>query len=367
MNFTFDKDAMLKEIAIAQEIISNKNALSILSNVLLIAEDNALTIKATETRTSFETKIPVEVKEEGTTTVFCDKFINILSSLPAGEIEFKKDESSVTITPSAKKAKFQLKSIASEKFPSVSFDEKKNFFEVPASEFKSMVSQTIFSVSDDETRYFMNGVFFDQNEEKLILVATDGRRLSYCEKVIFNNDVKIPHVIVPPKVLTIILKRAPNEGVIKVAIDDKMIYFEFGNYKFSSILIEGQFPNYARVIPEQQTRYFEVDKTELQEAVKRGGTFVEQKSRRIYFELSSGTLTISSREADMGNAQEQIPCQYDGEDASIALNYVYIDEPLKALDTPRVRFEFTEVVKAVTIRPEPAKDYFHIVMPMQTE
>ncbi|GMO53108.1 MAG: DNA polymerase III subunit beta [Treponemataceae bacterium] len=366
MVFTFDRDAMLKEMAIAQEIIANKNALTILSNVLFTAGQNELIIQATDTRTSFQTKIPVDVQEEGVTTVFCDKFTGILSSLPPGEIGFKTDDSGVTVTPLSKKAKFQLRSNAPDKYPEISFDAKNEFFEISAADFKAMVSQTIFSVSDDQTRYFMNGVYFDQKDDKFILVATDGRRLSYCEKQ-YAAASEIPHVIVPQKILNIILKRASNEGVIKIAIDEKMIFFEFGNYQFSSILIEGQFPNYLRVIPEKQEHYFEVSKIELQEAIKRGGTFVENKLPRILFDVSPGTLTISSREDEKGNAQEQIPCEYEGEEVSLAFNNIYIDEPLKVMESERVRFEFTELMKAVTVRPEPAKDYFHIIMPMQSD
>jgi DNA polymerase-3 subunit beta len=367
MIFTFDRDALLKEISIAQEIIANKNALSILSNVFLQAENNTLIIKATETRTNFQTKLPVDVQEEGMTTVFCDKFISILSSLPQGEIEFRQEDITVTIKPKLKDAEFQLKSIASEKFPVFSFDSKHTFFEIPSAELKEMIAHTIFSISDDETRFFMNGVYFDQKEENFILVATDGRRLSYIEKPLYHEAVESLHVIVPPKILNIIMKRAPTEGSIKVAIEERTIFFEFGNYKFSSMLIEGQFPNYSRVIPEKQEKYFEVNKSDLQDALKRVGILVEQKSRRIYFELAPGVLTITAQETEIGNAREQIPCEYAGESISIALNYVYLDEPLRVINAERIRFEFTERMKAITMRPEPATDYFHIIMPMQTE
>src|SRR5574344_1434430 len=117
MKFTFDKDAMVKEISIAQEIISTKNALSILSNVLFIAENGSLTIKATDIKMNFETCIPVDIQEEGTTTIFCDKLISILNSLPSGDIDFIKEDIKVIIKPSSKKVKFQLKSMASDNFP----------------------------------------------------------------------------------------------------------------------------------------------------------------------------------------------------------------------------------------------------------
>ncbi len=165
MKFTFDRDALLREIAIAQEIISTKNALSILSNVLFLAENNTLTIKATDIKVNFETQISIEVNEEGTTTVFCDKFMSILNSLPSGDIEFIQNDIKISIKPVTKKATFHLKSMASDKFPEFSTAENVNYFEVPTNEFKEMINQTVFAVSDDETRYFMNGVYLEKKED----------------------------------------------------------------------------------------------------------------------------------------------------------------------------------------------------------
>ena len=165
MKFTFDKDSMMKEIAIAQEIIATKNVTSILSNVLFIAEEDTLTIKATDIKVNFETRIPVEVQENGTTTVFCDKFVSILNSLPSGEIEFNQEDTTVVIKPISKKVKFTLKSMASDKFPEFASTENVPYFEVPAAELKEMINQTIFAVSDDEKRLFMNGIFFEKKGE----------------------------------------------------------------------------------------------------------------------------------------------------------------------------------------------------------
>ncbi|HZK19396.1 MAG TPA: DNA polymerase III subunit beta [Treponemataceae bacterium] len=367
MKFLFDKDVMYKEIAIAQEVIATKNALSILSNVLLIAENNTLTIKATDIKVNFETKIPIEIETEGKTTIFCDKLMSILTSLPSGEVEFIQDETKITIKPIAKKVKFQLKSMASDKFPEFINTDEVNFIEVPIQDLKDMITQTIFAVSDDETRYFMNGVYFDKKDDALILVATDGRRLSYISKALYQGVQEFSPAIVPPKILNIILKRAPNEGSISLAFVDNMIIVKFGNYIFTSVLIEGQFPNYERVIPEKQDFTFEVDKKDLGDALKRVGLLVEQKSHRVYFALSDGLLTISSQESDIGSAKEEIPCKYSGEDITMAFNYIYIEEPMKVINTERIRFDFTSSMKAVTVKSEPEKDFFHIVMPMQME
>jgi len=367
MKFSFDRDSLIKEIAIAQEIITNKSPISILSNVLLEAQNNTLTIKASDTSVNFVTHIPVEVTEEGTTTIYCDKLMSILTSLPSGEVEFNQEDIKVNIKPISKKIKFQLKSIASDKFPEIASTTDVPFFEVPAKDFKEMISQTIFAVSDDGNRYFMTGVYFTKKEDKIAMVATDGRRLSYIEKDFGTNIPDFTSSIVPVKVLNCVLKNASSEGNISVAVVDKMIFIKFGNYEFSSLLLDGQFPNYQRVIPEQQLYSFQVQKSDIEAALKRIALMIDKKICRILFKVSPGVLKLISPESDIGTADEEIPCEYAGEEVTMALNYRYIGDPLKVIETERVTFEFTETMKAITLRSEPKADYFHIIMPMNLE
>jgi len=364
MKFTCERSVLLKEVAIANEIIASRNAISILSNMYLEAEDDFLTIKATDMKVNFETKVPVDVVEPGSVTVLGDKFFGILSSVPDGELEFEQADAKITIKTSAKRAKFQLKSIASEKFPDFSTSGT-DFFDIPAKEFKGMIEETIFAVSDDETRYFMNGVFFEFAEGKIIMVATDGRRLSYISKEAPEGIKEFTGVIIPPKILSVIQKRAGDEGVISVSVTDRNIFIKFGSYQLSSVLIEGNFPNYRRVIPKDPTRSFTMSRTEMLDALKRVSLLVETKSHRIYLEVTPGNLAVRSEESEIGTAREEIPCEYEGEEVSIALNYRYIDEPFKVMTGEEVCIKFTEPTAAITILPVPEQDYFHIVMPMQ--
>jgi DNA polymerase-3 subunit beta len=338
-----------------------------MSNVLLDASNGSLTLKATDIKVSFETVIPVDSIEDGAVTIFCDKLSGILATIPEGDISIEQDDSKIIIKPTFKKVRFQLKTISSEKFPEIPQATNEAFFSIPSKDFKEMISQTIFAVSDDETRYFMNGVFIEKNEEGLVLVATDGRRLSYAKKTF---DAKIPDfkgIIVPPKVLGLILKRAPDEGLIDIAVTEKSIFFRFGAYKISSVLIEGQFPNYRKVIPEQQKSRITLKRSDLLDALKRVAIFVEQKSRRTFFAISEGVIVISSEESDLGTAREEFPCEYSGPEATIALNYKYVEDPLKVMDSENISIEFTEANRAITVSPDPTKDYFHVVMPMQIE
>ena len=366
MKFTCERSVLLKEISMANEIIASKNAISILSNIYLEANEGSLTIKATDMKVNFETKVPVEVVESGGVTVYGDKFYGILNYFPDGEIQFEQADLKINIKTAAKKSQYQLKSIASDKFPEFSASGK-DFFEIPIKDLKEMIQETIFAVSDDETRYFMNCVFFEKVEGKFNMVATDGRRLAFISKEAGANVADFAGIIIPPKILNIVLRRAGDEGMASISVSDKIIFIQFGSYKLSSVLIEGQFPSYRRVIPENQTKSFTVNRLEMLNALKGVSLMVEQKSHRVYLGLSEGIVSVYCEENDVGKGREEIPCVYKGEDVSIALNYRYLEEPFKVITTDEISIQFTDPNKTITIMPIPEKDFFHIVMPMQQD
>jgi DNA polymerase-3 subunit beta len=362
MKFVCERNILLKEISMAQEIIASKNVISILSNIYLEAVNESLIIKATDLKANFETKVPVNVLEPGPAIVFGDKFLGILSSAPEGDIEFEHNENKIKIKTAVKKANFQLKSMASEKFPEFPVPGKE-YFSIPIKDFKDMLNQTVFAVSDDETRYFMNGVYLEKNEGKIKMVATDGRRLAYAEEE--AGSVKdFPGIIIHPKILNIILKRAGEEGNVEISVTDKFIYIRFGSYSLSSVLLEGQFPSYGKVIPESQKNSLSVNRLEMLDALRRVSLLVEQKSHKVYFGLEPGSMEIYSEEGEIGDAKEEIPCKYDGEEIVLALNYRYVEEPFKAMKSNDVSIQFSESNKAITIKPVPEENFFHIVMPM---
>ena len=373
MKFTFDRDAMIKEISIAQEIITNKSPVSILSNILIIAENNSLTIKATDSTVKFTTTLPVDIQDEGRTTIFCDKFMSILSSLPPGDVEFIQNDIEVTIKPISKRYKATLKSQTSDKFPEIGSSENVPFFEVPSKDFKEMICETVFAVSQDRNRYFMTGVYFLKNDDLLTMVATDGRRLS-CDNKNIPNIPDFQPAIVPTKILNCILKHAPDEGNIQIAVIDKSLFVKFGNVEFSSVLIEGQFPNYKKVIPENLSNSIMINKSDFEAALKRTIIMIDKKISRILFKISSGELKLICPESDNGSADEIIPCRYDGPTVSMALNCNYVVEPLKVIVSENVIFDFNmnevqgdeeaSITKAVIMRSENNNDYLHVIMPM---
>ncbi len=368
MKFKCDKNIILKEISIAQDIVSSRNALSILSNVLLEADNNSLTIKATDLKVGFETVIPVEIEEAGSTTIYCDKFLGIIRSLPSGTITFEQvNNEKMIIRTEDENISFQLNTIDADKFPELLAVDDASYFELSQKLFMEMISHTIFSISDDETRYFMNGVYMEKEDSRLVMVGTDGRRLSYIGREFEENIPDFPGIIVPPKILQLIKKLASGEGNIQIAVVDKSIFVRFDNQKISSSLIDGQFPNYRKVIPENQDNRVVINKEDLSNALRRVSILAEHKSKKIFLTVEGDQIILKSEESDVGTAREKVPCTYEGPETTFALNYTYLIEPLNVIDEDNILFLFTEKNRAVTLQSNPEKDYLHVVMPMQMD
>jgi DNA polymerase-3 subunit beta len=165
----------------------------------------------------------------------------------------------------------------------------------------------------------------------------------------------------------LIKKLASGEGEIDVAVTEKYFFVRFDNQSIFSNLIDGQFPNYNRVIPETQPYTIRLQKTDIMDALKRVSLLVEQKSRRIYLTVNENVLLLKSEESEIGIAKEEIPCEFEGPETSIALNYIYLEEPLRVMEVETIAILFSESSKAISIISEPSADYLHIVMPMQID
>ncbi|MDX9800119.1 MAG: DNA polymerase III subunit beta [Spirochaetia bacterium] len=365
MKFTCNKNSIINEISIAQDIISSRNALSILSNVLIEADTNSLVVKATDLKVGFETRIPVSVETPGSTTVYCDKFLGILRAMPEGDITFTVENQKLDIRSSDGNINFQLKIIESEKYPSLKNVSDDSYFSISQKDLIEMINQTIFAVSDDETRYFMNGVYLESRDGKIIMVATDGRRLSLINKESSSLAENFESIIIPVKILGLIKKLASGEGEFLLAVSEKTLFIKFDNNKIYSNLIEGQFPNYQRVIPEKQEHMAIIGKNELLSALRRVSVLAEQKSKRVYIQISENRIEIYTEESDIGTAREILSCQYSGDEYTLVVNYMYLLEPVKVMEEDDVSIKFTESSKAITVNSVPERDYFHIVMPMQ--
>ncbi|WP_320122436.1 DNA polymerase III subunit beta [uncultured Sphaerochaeta sp.] len=365
MKFVCNKDDILNEIIYSMDFTSQRNSLSITSNVYLETFNGRLIIKATDQKLGFSTEIAVETLQEGRTTVFCEKLLNILRSLPNTRIDFSLEDGMLTIKPEEQNIDFKLRTIGADEFPSLENSESSSYFTIPQKTFTDMANQTMFAISEDETRYFLCGLYLERNASGMNMVATDGRRLSIVERTFEEELPMFPSIIIPPKFFTELKKLSTDEGMLDLSITENILFAKIGNRTFYTTLIKGQYPNYRRVIPEVQTYTCTMRIQDMLDALKRVSLLVENKAKRIFLDISEAGVLLTSDESEVGEAKEIIACQYEGPDSKVSLNYTYLVNPLKAMEGEYFSINFTEPTRAMTVKPDSNRDYFHIIMPMQ--
>ena len=368
MKFTTSREALLKAITIAQDVITNKSPVSILSNVLLQTAENKIIVKATNSTVNLITSFGAEIEEEGELTLFCDKFLTIINSLPMGDVEILTKDNEVFVQPIGKKVKFKIKSLAADKFPIINSFNSENSIEVAVKDFKNLIRNTIFAVSTDPNRYIMTGCYLCKKDNLLTMVATDGRRMSVCNCVDFNES--FTSALIPTKILSVLEKFCSDEGNIQINSTERTFSVKADNFVISTGLIEGQYPKWEKVIPENLDKTITVSKKDLEDALKCASIMV-QKNGRVQMKVEQNKLEIASPDTEIGSSNQEISAVYEGESVNIALNALYLSDVLKVIPAESISIDFAinedkKVTKALIIRESNANKtaYTHIIMPM---
>ena len=364
MKFVCNKNNILKELSNALDFTSQRNTLAVYANVCLVLEGNNLTIKATDQKMSYVSEMTVDGLEDGSTTVVCDKFLNIIKNLPDSNIVFEDSDDKIRINPEGTSIEFKLRTIEASAFPSLVFGDESGYFRVSQKDFSDMISQVIFAVSDDESKYAMNGALLEKDGSGLVMVGTDGRRLSYINRQIGSEIPDFPKATIPSRFLNLIKKLSVGEGDFEINVGSNSISLRFGSCTISSSLIKNDFPAYKRVIPENQSKVCIVNINTLSDALKRVSLLVENKFKKIIIEFNENKLTVYCDESEVGAGREEIECKYEGESQRCAMNYSYLLSPLKVMDGEEARIEFSEPGRPFTVKSEPERDYLHVIMPM---
>ncbi len=364
MKFVCNKNNILKELSNALDFTSQRNTLAVYANVCLILEGNNLTLKATDQKMSYVSELTVDGLQDGSTTVVCDKFLNIIKNLPDSNIVFEDSEDKIKISPEGTSIEFKLRTIEASAFPSLVFGDESGYFRISQKDFTDMIGQVIFAVSDDESKYAMNGALLEKDGTGLIMVGTDGRRLSYINRQIGTEIPDFPKATIPSRFLNLIKKLSVGEGDFEINVGNNSISLRFGSCTISSSLIKNDFPAYRRVIPENQSKVCIVNINTFSDALKRVSLLVENKFKKIILEFNENKMTVYCDESDIGAGREEIECRYEGEPQRCAMNYTYLLSPLKMMDGEEARIEFSEPGRPFTLKSEPERDYLHVIMPM---
>ena len=365
MRFSFDKQDMMRHLMFAKEVVSLKHAMSIMSYILFILKDGVLEIRCTDTKAMMKSTLEVDAQEEGSAVVFLDKLISIITNLPNGQIEYISSQGKTEIIPlGGKKVKFKLNTLSDLNYPSTPALEVEDidYTSLDASKLKQMIAFTTGSASTDDTRYFLCGVLFEKEGNNLNLVATDGNMLSFCT---YNFDFIPPveQAIVPTKILNIIQKKFSSEGSIDVAFLDNCVYFRQNGITLVSVLVDGKYPNYKRVIPDNTTGKVRLSRSDFLEALSRVGQMVDTTSKRFILDFSQDKITVSSSSSNLGDATEDIEANLEGAPVKMAFSLDKISMSTRLLDDDNLELDYSESTRPIVIS-NGRENMFHVVMPM---
>jgi DNA polymerase-3 subunit beta len=371
MKVVLTRGDLLKGITTVQSAVASKNTMPILANVLLEARDKKLEFVATDLDMGIRCSVQAEIVEKGNITINAKKLSDIVRELPEAQVELEIDDSHKMILV-CKKSNFKIHGLPKDDFPILPEVKKDKVFKIKGSLLQEMIQKTIFAVSSDETRYVLNGVFFQVEGSKLRMVATDGHRLAFIEKKIENKTDNKASVIIPTKTLHELVKAVSELGrgkeedlMVEVIATDNQIKFVIEDVEIISRLIEGQFPNYEQVIPKESDKKIEASVSNLAAATRRVKILTSEKSNSIRYQAKDNKLTISSKTPDMGEAKEEIDVEYKGEEISIAYNAQYVLDVLKNVGTEAVNIELTQPLSPGILRPKGDADYLCVIMPMR--
>lgn len=367
MKLTIGKEQIINGLQAVQNIVSTRTTLPILSNVLLRAEGNTLELTATDLDVTISCVVEATVARPGSTTLPVKRFFGIVRELAAPSIELEVDDKQTCIV-TAGPSFYKIRGLAAEEFPPLPrFAEKKRVV-VPQDKLRSMLRKTSFAISTDETRFVLNGIFFSLKENKITMVATDGRRLA-----LVDEEVDIPaesdgEFIVPTKAINELNRLLATNGEVEVKFTDNQAAFALRDDKGSSVLIiskliEGNYPNYRQVIPAETKERIALGREELLHALRRAEIMTSEKSNSVKMSFTTNNLAITANTPDVGEARESIAVNYKGPDIAVAFNPIYLMDPLKALENDEVYLELIDELSPGILKIN--GPFLYVLMPMR--
>src|SRR5215510_11767789 len=365
MRFSVGKNALLKELNLLQGIVEKKSTIPILSNVLIeTVNDTTISLVATDLDVSLLTECVAESVKPGSMVLQARKLFEIVRNLPDAEINFAKEDNDWVKVICAS-SEFRIVGQAKEHFPSTPKAEKAGVT-IPASVLHGLINRTVFAITQEESRYALNGALLLFGEGRLQIVATDGHRLSLAASDLESSGESFK-VIIPKKALIELAKlTAGAEEDIEMSRDENHLYFEVQSRHLTSRMLAGQFPNYDLVLPKNNDKSISLNVDKITQAIKRAALMADERSHGIKVDLANGKLSITSQSADVGEAKEMIPLDYTGDNLSIGFNAQYILDFLGVVGTDEVLFEFKDEQSPALLRPSGDEaDYKYVVMPMR--
>jgi len=370
MQFIISRDIFLNGLMKVQGIVEKKHTIPILANVLIEAKNDEITITATDLEVGLKSRYKAKVIDEGKITVSAKKMFEIIKELPDKEINFN-SKSNFWVEVKCHKSIFNLVGLSPDEFPKFP-DIQLGNSSIIKSNLSEMIEKTLFSVSSDETKFNLTGIFIKSkkvnNENKLVFVSTDGHRLSLIKRTIETQlDNKYSEGFILPKKGIIEIKKlleTMDENIVMGISDNN---FSISNNKTTLIMrmVDGEFPDYNRVIPDKGNNSAIIDKNLFLHALKRISILSSEKSKGVKLSLNKDSLVLTSSNPEIGDAKEEIEIAYSGDDITIGFNAKYIIEILQVIKNENIIFNLKDNISPGRINPEGDEDHISVIMPMR--
>ena len=373
MKFSIDRSALLTALQHVHSVVERRNTIPILSNVLIEAKEDGVYLTATDMDIAVIEKINLEkseIMQLGTITTSAQMLYDIVRKLPENiKVELLSEQND-RLGIKASSSSFALNCLPAEDFPSISQEEFKYSFSLETNDLIRLIDKTSFAMSLEETRYYLNGIYLHAvkgtDGEKLRTVSTDGHRLSRVDMNIPEGANEIPGVIIPRKTIIEIRKLLEDHSdIINLSLSDNKIKLSFSNVILTSKLLDGTFPDYSRVIPEQNEKTVTISNQLLSEAVDRVSTVSTDKTRAIKVNISKGNLVISATNPDKGSASESLDVLYDGEEVEIGFNSKYVLDVARQIKDNEIIIKLSDSVSPTLVYDKDDEGVLFVLMPMR--
>lgn len=371
MKISIERGALLKAVGQAQSVVERRNTIPILANVLIEAEGDTVSFRATDLDIEVVDKCPAMVERAGATTVSAVTLHEIVRKLPDGAmVQLTDDGANGRLTVEAGRSNFSLATLPKEDFPVMASADYDSNFAIAAPVLRRLFDKSKFAISTEETRYYLNGVYMhvsDSDGGKVLrCVATDGHRLARVDAPLPSGAADLPGVIVPRKTVGELRKLLDDDEMeIAVSVSETKVRFATPEITLTSKVIDGTFPDYTRVIPTGNTRKLEVDAAEFAKAVDRVATVSSERSRAVKLSLDEDKLVLSVNAPDSGAAEEELAVAYGDERLEIGFNAKYLQEIAAQVDRENAVFLFNSSGDPTLMREGNDTSAVYVVMPMR--
>ena len=374
MEFKINSTDLLKALSHIHGIVEVRHTLPILSNIILEAKDDKLILSSTNLDIYCSDKIKAEVLKSGEVSVSAVTFFEIIKRLPSGsEVLMIMEEGENEIKLTCGRSKFNLSTLKTDDFPIISDSDLSTNFVLSADELIRIIDKTKFAVSNEETRYYLNGIFLHKAERNSIqflrAVATDGHRLAQYDIPLPQGAEDITGIIIPKKTIYELRKVLDDaNGDVSVSLNENKIKFSFNDLKVVSKVIDGTFPDYTKVIPQKNDKNFKTNNSDLKNAIDRVSAVAaneESKSKAIKFCIENNSLSLSVESQSKGSANEMIDVNYSGDKVDIGFNSKYIIDICNEVDGDEISISLSDSISPAIILDKTDENLFFVLMPMR--